>query len=185
MLGQGGTKGRGNQRFTIFLPLLLKALSNFCDQVPVFAHCCKEEASVLVSSPSFSFFPSSSFFVSCWVFCFGVPSDFLGLVYCVPSSFLFVYVLILRLRPFPLWLCLKYLRVVKQKMSSRLEMFDSQETSSSGSVSRNDKDDENVMDQMYEAADQMGEGMRIGLGGNFEYPGVRSDGRGEEVACAD
>lgn len=64
-------------------------------------------------------------------------------------------------------------------------MFDSQETPSSGSVFRNDKDDENVMDQMYEAADQMGKGMRIGLGGNFEYPGVRSDGRGEEVARAD
>ncbi|CAL9023457.1 unnamed protein product, partial [Prunus brigantina] len=58
-------------------------------------------------------------------------------------------------------------------------MFDSQETPSSGSVSGNDKDDENVMDQIYEAADQMGEGMRIGLGGNFVYQGVRSGRRGE------
>ncbi|PQQ19306.1 hypothetical protein Pyn_07078 [Prunus yedoensis var. nudiflora] len=59
-----------------------------------------------------------------------------------------------------------------RKMSSRLDMSDSQETPSSGSAFRDDKDEEDVVDQMYEAADQMGEDMPIGLGGTFEYRGV-------------
>lgn len=58
-------------------------------------------------------------------------------------------------------------------MSSRSDMSDSQETPSSGSAFRDDREDEDVVEQMYDATDQMGEGMPIGLGGNFEYRGAR------------
>ncbi|KAI5339026.1 hypothetical protein L3X38_018298 [Prunus dulcis] len=48
-------------------------------------------------------------------------------------------------------------------------MSDSQETPSSWSAFRDDREDEDVVEQMYDVTDQMGEGMSIGLGGNFEY----------------
>ncbi|PQQ04887.1 hypothetical protein Pyn_24996 [Prunus yedoensis var. nudiflora] len=63
-------------------------------------------------------------------------------------------------------------------------MSDSQETQSSGSTFRDDRDDVDVVDKMYDATDQMGEDMPIGLGGNFEYRGVRGGVRGEEVRGA-
>ncbi|PQQ19309.1 hypothetical protein Pyn_07081 [Prunus yedoensis var. nudiflora] len=71
-------------------------------------------------------------------------------------------------------------------MSSRSDMSYSQETPSSWSAFRDDKDEENVVDQMYEAANQMGEDMPIGLGGTFEYRGVEKRVRGrEEMEGAD
>ncbi|PQM42211.1 hypothetical protein Pyn_23039 [Prunus yedoensis var. nudiflora] len=64
-------------------------------------------------------------------------------------------------------------------------MSDSQETPSSGSAFRDDREDEDVVDQMYDAADQMGEDMPIGLGGNFEYRGVVGEARGEKLGGAE
>ncbi|KAH0983478.1 hypothetical protein GBA52_010655 [Prunus armeniaca] len=56
-----------------------------------------------------------------------------------------------------------------RKMSSQSDMSNSQEMPSNGSTFRDDGEDEDVVAQMYEATDQMGEEMLIGLGGNFEY----------------
>ncbi|PQQ11221.1 hypothetical protein Pyn_18892 [Prunus yedoensis var. nudiflora] len=53
------------------------------------------------------------------------------------------------------------------------------QTASNGSTFRNDREDDNVVEQMYQAADQMGEDMPIGLGGSFEYQGVGGAERGE------
>lgn len=50
-------------------------------------------------------------------------------------------------------------------------MLDSQETPSSRSAFRDDREDEDLVEQMYDAADQMSEGMPLGLDGSFEYRG--------------
>ncbi|KAI5313486.1 hypothetical protein L3X38_042662 [Prunus dulcis] len=52
-------------------------------------------------------------------------------------------------------------------------MFNSQDRASNGLAFRDDRDDADVVDQMYDTADQMGEDMPIGLGKNFEYRGIR------------
>ncbi|PQP94148.1 hypothetical protein Pyn_16103 [Prunus yedoensis var. nudiflora] len=71
-------------------------------------------------------------------------------------------------------------------MSNRSDMFDSQETPSSGSAFRDDREDKDVVDQMYEEADQMGEDMPIGMCGTFEYRGTGGRVRGrEEMKGAD
>lgn len=54
-------------------------------------------------------------------------------------------------------------------MSSRSDMSDSQDRASNGSAFRDNRDDVDVVDQMYDTADQMGEDMPIGLDRNFEY----------------
>lgn len=48
-------------------------------------------------------------------------------------------------------------------------MSDSQKTGSSGSAFRDDEDKTTVVERMYEVADQIGDDMQIGLGGNFDY----------------
>ncbi|XP_021824477.1 uncharacterized protein LOC110765618 [Prunus avium] len=60
-------------------------------------------------------------------------------------------------------------------MPSRSDMSDSQETQSRGSPFRRGREDE-VVEQMYEAADKMGEEMLTGFDGNFEYRRVGGDG---------
>ncbi|KAH0979901.1 hypothetical protein GBA52_007078 [Prunus armeniaca] len=49
-------------------------------------------------------------------------------------------------------------------MSSRSDLSNLQETPSSRSAFRDDREDEGVLEQMFEAADQMGEDMPVGLG---------------------
>ncbi|CAL9004779.1 unnamed protein product [Prunus brigantina] len=56
-------------------------------------------------------------------------------------------------------------------MSSQSNVSDSQETPSSWSAFRDEREDDDVVEQMHEAAEQMGEGMPVGLGGEFEYRG--------------
>ncbi|KAI5321566.1 hypothetical protein L3X38_030637 [Prunus dulcis] len=70
-------------------------------------------------------------------------------------------------------------------MSSRSEVSDSQNTGSSGSSFRDDdRDDVEVVDQMCDATDQMGEEMPVGLGG-FEYRGCSRRNRSEEAEGTD
>ncbi|CAL2256563.1 unnamed protein product [Prunus armeniaca] len=70
-------------------------------------------------------------------------------------------------------------------MLSRLDMSDSQDTVSSGSAFRDDEGDKEVVEEMYEAAEQMGEDMPIGLRGNFEYRGAKERVRFEEMEGID
>lgn len=70
-------------------------------------------------------------------------------------------------------------------MSNRSDMSDSQDTVSSASAFRDDEGDKEVIKEMYEAAEQMGEDMPIGLRGNFEYRGARERIRFEEAEGTD
>ncbi|KAH0981231.1 hypothetical protein GBA52_008408 [Prunus armeniaca] len=70
-------------------------------------------------------------------------------------------------------------------MSSRSDMSDLQDTTSSGSTFRDDRDDVEVVDQMSDTTNQMGEDMPIGLGGSFEYQGAIRRVRGGEAEGTD
>ncbi|PQQ17738.1 hypothetical protein Pyn_37356 [Prunus yedoensis var. nudiflora] len=47
---------------------------------------------------------------------------------------------------------------------------------SSRSTFRDESGDNVDMDRMYDAAEQMGDNLPVGLGGNFEYQGARRGG---------
>lgn len=68
-------------------------------------------------------------------------------------------------------------------MLSRYEMSNLQEIRTSRSSFR---DDENVdvVNQMHDVADQMGDDMSIGLGGNFEYQEAKVREQDEGVGCS-
>ncbi|KAI5324283.1 hypothetical protein L3X38_033356 [Prunus dulcis] len=68
---------------------------------------------------------------------------------------------------------------------SRSNMSDSQDMSSIGPAFRGDEKDIDMVDEMYEAAKQMGEDMPVGLGGNFEYSRARGRAESEEVESAE
>ncbi|CAL2242452.1 unnamed protein product [Prunus armeniaca] len=83
------------------------------------------------------------------------------------------YVLTLRFRPYPYVIVFDVWKAV-ERMSSRSDLSNLQETPSSRSAFRDDREDEGVVEQMFEAADQMGEDMPVGLGERG-----RGCGRGE------
>ncbi|VVA40453.1 PREDICTED: CISIN_1g0418261mg [Prunus dulcis] len=63
---------------------------------------------------------------------------------------------------------------------SRSDMSDSQDISSTRPVFMDDEKDIDMVDEMYEAAKQMGKDMPVGLGGNFEYSRARGRAESEE-----
>ncbi|CAL8162189.1 unnamed protein product [Prunus armeniaca] len=89
------------------------------------------------------------------------------------------YDLMLRFRPYPSLVVFEVWEAV-ERMSSRSDLSDSQEMPSSKSAFRDDMKDEEVVEQMFEAADQIGEDMPIRLGRNFEYREVVEKGGEEE-----
>ncbi|PQQ04127.1 hypothetical protein Pyn_41189 [Prunus yedoensis var. nudiflora] len=64
-------------------------------------------------------------------------------------------------------------------MLSRSDMGVLQETLSSGSCFRGDRSDTEVVEEMYETAEQMGEDMPINLGGNFSGGGDEKGDQGD------